>query len=267
MVVRLTLNRDALGPLSNYCQSTPATSPILGEGDHSLVRAMGGGHPSQCYFLGCRASLRRSRSSSACRLLWPPRAAQGRPSARNPTRVGCSHLLPLCSLLYEHYSSEIRADCEELLLPPSIAFTTDKRFRPLLPIASRRIRRGASHAGHSSEPCRRTLCSGNRCSSPLPNFCRYSPNTPCLMSTCVIRKDNGSPPRSLQASQFERTDIMARWSRIWSSASNLPPNVTTRLPGGGEGRSPRLNPGSTSTSSLLMSKHRPGGGIPLRRQS
>ena len=142
MVVRLTLNRDALGPLSNYCQNTPATSPILGEGDHFLVRAMGGGHPSQCYFLGCRASLRRSRSSSACRLLWPPRAAQGRPSARNPTRVGCSHLLPLCSLLYEHYSSEIRADCEELLLPPSIAFTTDKRFRPLLPIASRRIRRG-----------------------------------------------------------------------------------------------------------------------------
>ena len=53
----------------------------------------------------------------------------------------------------------------------------------------------------------------------LPIFYKYSPNTPCPASICIIRTDSGSRPRSLQASQFGRTDLTARWPQIWSSQS------------------------------------------------
>lgn len=51
----------------------------------------------------------------------------------------------------------------------------------------------------------------------LPIFCRDSPNTPCPANTCVIRKDNGSPSRFVQTSQFRRTDLTIRWLWIWPS--------------------------------------------------
>ena len=87
---------------------------------HRLVRTLGGTTRLNAIPWAVVQVWGDTRNSSACRPLWPP-AAHGRPSARNPTRVGCSYLLSLCTLLYEHYSFAIWLDCEELLLPPPLA--------------------------------------------------------------------------------------------------------------------------------------------------
>lgn len=46
----------------------------------------------------------------------------------------------------------------------------------------------------------------------LQIFPEYSP-----ASTCGIRNNSGSPSRSLQASQFGRTDLTARWAQTFFS--------------------------------------------------
>ena len=135
------LNRDALGPLPNYFRKSCVFFHFGGIVPR-LVWALGGTTLLNAIPWAVVQVWENPRSSSACRPLWPPRVVQGRLSARNPARVGCSHRLPLCPLLYEHYSFAVGADSEELLLPPHcIVFTTDEGSKLSL-IASHRIRRG-----------------------------------------------------------------------------------------------------------------------------
>lgn len=136
---------------------------------------------------------------------------RGRSSVQNPTRVGCSHPLPLCPLLCEYYFFAIGADCEELLFPSQhhlLPLPRDPHFRQSLVVEHCGGPPMLDKTPACAQPCPHPL---RMLVTSLPIFCRDSPNTPCPANTCVIRKDNGSPSRFVQTSQFGRTDLTARW--------------------------------------------------------
>ena len=189
-VVRLMLNRDALGPLPNYFRKSCVFFHFGGIVPR-LVWALGGTTLLDAISWAVVQVWEDPRSSSACRPLWPPRVVQGRLSARNPARVGCSHRLPLCPLLYEHYSFAVGADSEELLLPPHcIALTTDEGSKLSL-IASHRIRREGAPTPNKTPACAgscpRSLRNGDRCSSPLfPFSAGISPACSLILACCIL---------------------------------------------------------------------------------
>ena len=132
-------------------------------------------------------------------LVWPLRGAtpfnaiswagglrrQGRPSARDPTRVKSS----LCPLLCEHYFFSIGADCEEFLLP-------SQHFPQLTRGPNSRQSLVTGHVGKPptpdntsacAGPCPRALRSGDRCSLPLFQF---------SVGTCRILHHRKAPASS-----------------------------------------------------------------------
>ena len=94
----------------------------------------------------------------------------------------------------------------------------------LTPIASRRTWCGSFHAGQNSNVCCSVSSSSSQWWHVLVNsrriLSRNSPNAPCPVSTYVILYVSGSPPRSLQATQFGRITPKAWWDRTVSLAAN-----------------------------------------------